>query len=391
MTDEDNYLAPRRCLHEPLPEHDVAADLLSNAVDAILRKDLTQAQEMVRRADLHVLFDHTTLVKGRKDKRIQRKRKVEMPALQVSKIAIRMPSENGKMALFARDLWRCRFCDCRVVPPAVRSAMRAFLPDAIPWSENEGYHGGFFAMSASVDHVVPHSAGGSNEDENLVTACWACQFGRGAYSLAELGLLDPRERPPVNDGWDGLMRLLLAARPARAAKAITPERAKFALKSEEVPPRRPTPSRLAVLEWIVALESHLQEPLRRIVAAVEACADLNMSCSVNKVLIVRLDVGDTAVNVFGIPSHGGVEIPWSIECEKMALRPFTEMLSAVIPGAIVYETAKLWCVSMPGKRRVTVEELLQAENDLRSIFMRLRSDVLNSQTQFVEILPPCAP
>ncbi|WP_425342692.1 HNH endonuclease [Piscinibacter koreensis] len=62
-------------------------------------------------------------------------------------------------------------------------------------------------MAASLDHVVPHSRGGTHELSNLVTACYCCQFGRGEWTLAESELADPRHREPIVDGWDGLDRL----------------------------------------------------------------------------------------------------------------------------------------------------------------------------------------
>lgn len=30
-----------------------------------------------------------------------------------------------------------------------------------------------------VDHIVPRSNGGSNQDTNLITACWQCNNGKG--------------------------------------------------------------------------------------------------------------------------------------------------------------------------------------------------------------------
>jgi hypothetical protein len=145
---------------------------------------------------------------GTEDRDIHRRRPVPKPATVVTKVAERMPSLAQVKALYLRDGWRCRFCGCRVVFNRARNAMRACLPGALPWGDAEGFHGAFFAMTASVDHVRPHSAGGDNAAENLVTACWSCQFGRGAYTLEELGLSDPRGRPPVVDGWDGLCRVL---------------------------------------------------------------------------------------------------------------------------------------------------------------------------------------
>jgi hypothetical protein len=189
MAGTEDFLAPRTCLLSPLPGHDAAAQMLSEAADAMLARDRDLARDLLRRADLPVLFEHASLVMSGRDPNVQRRRPVAAPTEKVEKIASRMPSGAETKALFARDGWRCRFCECRVVPPKVRTAMRAALPGAIPWSETEGFHGAFFAMSASVDHIVPHSAGGFNDVENLVTACWSCQFGRGAWTLEEVGLL----------------------------------------------------------------------------------------------------------------------------------------------------------------------------------------------------------
>jgi hypothetical protein len=57
--------------------------------------------------------------------------------------------------------------------------------------------------------VVHHAAGGLTNAENLVTACWSCNFGKADYTLEEIGLEDPRLRPPKTlDDWDGLMSLV---------------------------------------------------------------------------------------------------------------------------------------------------------------------------------------
>jgi hypothetical protein len=186
----------------------VAADLLSASADAIVAGDLALARDRLRQADMQALFDFARRLMGPEDKDIHRRRPVPKSASVVSKMAARMPNSSQIKALYLRDGWRCRFCGCRVVSNRARDAMRACLPGAIPWGEVEGFHGAFFSMTASVDHVRPHSAGGDNSAENLVTACWSCQFGRGAYTLEELGLSDPRGRPPIVDDWDGLCRVL---------------------------------------------------------------------------------------------------------------------------------------------------------------------------------------
>ena len=134
MQGSEEYWAPRTCLLAPLPEHEAAARLLSEAADAILADDLDLARDLVRQADMRALFEHADLVMNGRDPHIQRRRPVE-PLGSVTRVSSRMPSAEGTAALFARDGWRCRFCDCRVIPPRARNAMRAALPAAIPWAE----------------------------------------------------------------------------------------------------------------------------------------------------------------------------------------------------------------------------------------------------------------
>lgn len=378
MFETDDYWAPRTCLLAPLPEHEAAAGLLLDAADAILIDDLDLARDLVRQADMPVLYEHATLVMSGSDPRVQRRRPVAPPAETVIKVPSRMPSGGATKALFARDGWHCRFCDCRVVPPNARSAMRAALPGAIPWSEAEGFHGAFYALSASVDHVVPYSAGGTNEEENVVTACWSCQFGRGAWSLGEVGLSDPRTRAPVKNDWDGLVRLL--TRPLRTAVAVAaaaqPPMAETAPEIRDVPPPVPRRSRPGDADWFAALDAIQPTPSSRLTGFVDGCADIGVSWSLNKVLLVRMTLGREALDVVGVQRDGLCEIPWSIGGDKDAFKGFVETLAAAIPGAIVYETPRMWVVSKPGKKRINVLELLDASPALRRALEGLRSELL---------------
>jgi hypothetical protein len=61
-------------------------------------------------------------------------------------------------------------------------------------------------MWAQYDHVVPHAHGGTSDLSNVVLTCAACNFGRGAYTLEDMALIDPRSHPPIETGWDGLER-----------------------------------------------------------------------------------------------------------------------------------------------------------------------------------------
>jgi len=62
--------------------------------------------------------------------------------------------KGQRFNIFRRDGFTCRYCGAQ--PPEV---------------------------VLEIDHVVPVSAGGGNDDDNLVTACWRCNHGKSAKSL----------------------------------------------------------------------------------------------------------------------------------------------------------------------------------------------------------------
>ena len=217
MTDllPDDHWAPRICLVEPIPELEEAADLLGAAADAALAGDEALARERLRQADMPVVHAYARRIMGRFDPHIHRRRPATAVMPLTPKAVRRNPSAAEERALYARDGWRCRFCGCRVVPKEVRDRLRRLLPGAISTDpQDRDHHGAFLALTAVPDHVVPHWAGGGNELENLVTACWPCNNGRGRLSLEEVGLIDPRTRPTManQDHWDGLQRVLRAKR-----------------------------------------------------------------------------------------------------------------------------------------------------------------------------------
>lgn len=60
-------------------------------------------------------------------------------------------------AIYARDAHCCRWCGAHVLVGV----------------------GGKDPRRATLDHVTPRAAGGSNERENLVTSCVSCNSGKG--------------------------------------------------------------------------------------------------------------------------------------------------------------------------------------------------------------------
>jgi hypothetical protein len=208
-----DFWAIRNSMLPATPEMERAADLLSAAAEMIKLDHDEDAAALIYEADITTLFDlRDQAVKAPPVFHIHRVRKVAelLPTIPKEQRAPPFKSESllGE-SVFRRDGWRCRYCGCRVIPARVRRWIDKRLPATIRWDQatNVGCHAGFWALWGSVDHVIPRARGGRNEAENLVTACMVCNFAREHFTLEQLGLADPRGRPPVPDGWDGLTRL----------------------------------------------------------------------------------------------------------------------------------------------------------------------------------------
>ncbi len=113
--------------------------------------------------------------------------------------------------VYKRDHYRCRYCSCRVIPNVVLKLFSTVIGSALfgIGGKRVERHGAAVAFHACADHVIPHCLGGRTNPENLVTACWACNFAKANYTLQEIGLDDPFQREPQALGdWDGLMSLV---------------------------------------------------------------------------------------------------------------------------------------------------------------------------------------
>jgi len=144
----------------------------------------------------------------------------------------------------------------------------------------------------------------------------------------------------------------------------------------DVPPPSPKPSHISQAESFASLDAIQPTPSSRLIGFLAECSDLDVSWHLNKVLIVRMTVGGVILGLMGVQRDGLVDIPWSIGDKKDAFKGFAQTLAAAIPGAMVYETPKLWVVSKAGKRRVNVLELLDAAPALRLALERLRNELL---------------
>lgn len=205
----DFWLA-RECFSKPIPEAFAASQMLSKAVDAIANGEFELARRCILDADIVELWNYMQLVSGPSSLEIHRFRQVPgAPQQSKNRDKLRMPSARVEQSIYERDGWHCRFCGCPVISKKVRKELGQLFPEAARWGRvNTQKHFGLAALESTLDHLLPHSRGGDNSLENLITACGPCQFGRGNSTLEEVGLTNPLERGPIHNNWDGLTRLL---------------------------------------------------------------------------------------------------------------------------------------------------------------------------------------
>jgi len=189
--------------------------LFSEAVQRAAAGDLKESRELllrVRDNDLREWYVEHGQMSGR----------FRCRALGNPKATILNPSLDPKRSpdycaadVFKRDGYQCRYCGLCVIPKEVLNAFSLVVGDDVfcATGTNQERHGAVLAFRANADHVIPWKVGGRTAPDNLVTACWSCNYGKGRYTLQQIGLNDPRDRKPCpSSDWDGLMSLLIPLR-----------------------------------------------------------------------------------------------------------------------------------------------------------------------------------
>ncbi len=107
-------------------------------------------------------------------------------------------------AVFARDRYTCRYCGTRTILIPVMYTISALYGSIFKahrhWRRAQT-DVAYWTYSTSLEHVVPSRHGGSNEFDNLVTACWHCNELKGDATREQLGWT---LRPISAEPWDGL-------------------------------------------------------------------------------------------------------------------------------------------------------------------------------------------
>lgn len=209
-----DYWAPRPCLREPIAELFAAAARLDRAVGAHLAGDEVRAAKWLKLADSTAARDYIESMWGARSRWPEQTHYLRLRV--VDDLPPETPEQRGlkvstamKRTVVARDGFLCRYCGLPVVPASVRTALTKLYPAAVSWgSTNPSQHAAFQALWLQYDHVEPLARGGANTPENVVVSCAGCNFMKWNYTLAELGLEDPRGRDVVTSCWDGCTRLI---------------------------------------------------------------------------------------------------------------------------------------------------------------------------------------
>jgi hypothetical protein len=108
--------------------------------------------------------------------------------------------------LFIRDGFVDRYTGERLVFPPVLRLLSSVLPAEFPYHPNwktDLTHPSYWEIGASVDHLIPVTRGGADDESNWMTTSMARNFAKSNWTLGELGwTLHPAG---TFSDWDGLM------------------------------------------------------------------------------------------------------------------------------------------------------------------------------------------
>ena len=109
----EEFLAPRRCMREPIQALFDAAERLERAVDVHLRQDKKTTEQLLAAADLPAVREWTESLWGGKQKnpdqwRYHRWRAIPGLGKPKPKVKDRMPGQEHRLNIIARDGYNCR-------------------------------------------------------------------------------------------------------------------------------------------------------------------------------------------------------------------------------------------------------------------------------------------
>jgi 5-methylcytosine-specific restriction endonuclease McrA len=113
--------------------------------------------------------------------------------------------------IFARDGFIDRYSGARLVHPATLRLISKRLPEQFPFQSNwraDARHFAYWELSPTIDHLVPVSRGGADNESDWVTTSMARNQAKANFTLDELGW--SLHEPGRAEYWDGLTGWFIA-------------------------------------------------------------------------------------------------------------------------------------------------------------------------------------
>jgi hypothetical protein len=115
-------------------------------------------------------------------------------------------SVRQMLAVFTRDGFVDRYSGMRLVCPATLRLISKRLPEQFPFQRNwrtDACHIGYWELCPTIDHLLPVSRGGTDDESNWVTTSMIRNAAKAAFTLDDLGWsLHPAGKMAE---WDGLL------------------------------------------------------------------------------------------------------------------------------------------------------------------------------------------
>lgn len=115
-----------------------------------------------------------------------------------------------KMCVFVRDGFIDRYDGERLVNPGALRVLSIYYPNDFPYHPNnkmDAGHMAFWDLFPSIDHLVPISQGGVDQEQNWITTSMRNNSIKANWTMEEIGwTLSP---PGRIEDWDGLTKAFL--------------------------------------------------------------------------------------------------------------------------------------------------------------------------------------
>ena len=112
--------------------------------------------------------------------------------------------------VFARDGFIDRYTGKRLVFPGTLRLLSTLFPQEFPFHTNwktDACHFAFYELFPTIDHLVPVSRGGANNEDNWISTSMVRNAAKANFTIEELGW---RLLPAGNlEEWDGLTKWFL--------------------------------------------------------------------------------------------------------------------------------------------------------------------------------------